>query len=411
MPDNVANNPRYFQPPAGLPWAAAPARDLKSGSGYVDGLYARSQALLAPIPANPLGSLPRAQPLPVRFLKDFTRKIEAAVINPLTPVVDKASRLVAVGTQEFLSFGVVTPIMDRLIVSAMIAMGTMPHTEPASLTSLALTFTASFVASAGVTGGLFGGWSTEGNKKRLENFAARHPGTVHGKIAAGLRRELGKEWDEYFVKNAKGELIDANGVPIKESGARPVFDSAKWSKLTAMLHAYAWGGLVRGPKVVAELFPKGVPLLKDVPIASLPKSYGDLAGFGTEFATDIGLYFLFGAIKGDMDFGLLFVLSFIVSVIYSDTAVTISRKYFGQESKAIVWRQLFSLIKNPPVMIASSALIPGLVTMLSGSPDNVAATWAASTAIVTGVSLALWGWAKYGMEDASEIAKREPAIA
>lgn len=299
----------------------------------------------------------------------FTKLFESYLVEPALPYVEKFRTFWIVALQEFFSFAFLTPALTSLV--AYVAM--MPS-ESSTLAwyQYAMIGFLSLVASP-----IF-----------VQGFKDSFTNTDDG-------------WKDYFLQDEEGELlIDA------ARNAIPDFD--KWgSKFRIMIDAIIKGGLVRSTKVAAILFPKGVPVLKDIPLDMLPKTYGDWAGFSIELVTDIFLYTVYFAIyaASDIDFSkimtgdfsalsqieldsdLALAVTAISVLFYCFTAPELSRKM--SKYKVTYIRQIFSVLKNPVVMLAGSGMFAD----------------GASLAGITAFSAALWIWATYGFQGDPEIMK------
>jgi len=285
-------------------------------------------------------------------LQRFSDWFESIFIDPAIPYVKKFSTFWTVASQEFLSFAFMSPAVTSLIaylVANPQSNDPMTWYQYALIGIMSLTFTPLLVQ------GVKDGFSNE------------------------------EKWDQYFVKEA-GELI-------KDSEGHLVADLDKWgnhSKIVA--HSFYNGGLVRMAKVVSALYPKDIPALKNINFDLMPKTKGEWVNFSLELTTDIALYLAYFGIdamndaNGIKGFGwdTALIVTAISVIAYCFTAPEIGKKF--SKYKATWIRQVFSIFKNPAVMLAGSGVFS----------DQ------ASIAMISVFSLGLWTWAKYGFKGEEE---------
>lgn len=282
----------------------------------------------------------------------FSELFEQFLIDPVVPVVERIKTFGTVAAQEFFSFAILTPAVMGLITY-------LSHDEPAShgleWFQYALVGFLSLVVAPIMVQGIEDGFTDSEN------------------------------WEQYFIR-------DEECVFVKNKWGQLIPDYDQWKfRLFILAHAFLYGGLVRSAKVAAALFPKEIPVIKDIPSEMIPKTLGEWAGFGTELATDILLYLIYFGVyalsEWTFEMDLAFKVTWISALAYCFTAPEIGRKY--SKYKATWIRQVFSVFKNPAVMIAGS----GIFT------DGV------SIAFISAFSLALWAWAKYGFQGEPELVK------
>lgn len=306
--------------------------------------------------------------LATKPLYKASEAFERILIDPAVPIIKRIKTFSVVAAQEFFSFAILTPALTSAV--AMIAPG-MTGSDPLTWFQYGAIFALSVVISPFLVQGLKDGFRDDEN------------------------------WQQYFLQNTKGELL-------KNDQGQLIPNYKDWGNRAKILaHAVKDGGLVRSAKVAGALFPNDVPLLSKIPVEMLPKSYGDWAAFAVELATDVSLYMAYFGIYamsdvnlsqvltgnfeslGNISFetGLAFKVTWISVLAYCVTAPEIGRKF--SKYKATWIRQVFSVLKNPAVMIAGSGAL--------SEPQALA--------FISLFSFALWAWARYGFQEDPELKK------